>query len=117
MFERFQNFAQRRVLKRHPSGLLDSSVDETAKKDLQSDNQLDSATNSSIPSSERNLSQSSEPFPRSGGIESPIGGDRKRRCVENFEYDYEDEQSAQRVPQPASAFKPKCLNFDNIDDS
>lgn len=46
--------------------------------------------------------------------ESPIGGDRKRRCVEII--DYEDELNAsKREAQPASAFKPKCLNFDDID--
>ncbi|XP_037032091.1 uncharacterized protein LOC119071314 isoform X2 [Bradysia coprophila] len=117
MFERFQNFAQRRVLKRHPSGLLETSVDETTQKHPKSKNQLDNDQNMKR-SSERTSNQSSEPFPVSDDKnESSIGGDRKRRCVEISDYEDELKCPGQRVPQPASAFKPKCLNFDNVEDS
>lgn len=57
-------------------------------------------------------SQSMEP---NNGDESPIiGGDRKRRCVEIIAYEAELQDSGVREPQPVSAFKPKCLNFDDV---
>lgn len=113
MFERFQNFAQRRVLKRHPSGLLESSVDATTQENLQSNNRMENTERNS----DRGCKKlTSEPFLVRDDDEEQIGGDRKRRCVEV--HDYEDELSCtgMREPQPASAFKPKCLNFDNVDD-
>lgn len=113
MFERFQNFSKRRVLKRHPSGLLDASADETTEKDLKSNSQLDNGENIKR-NNDQSCKQSSEV---SGDNESSIGGDRKRRCVEISNYEDELSCAGKREPQPASAFKPKCLNFDNIEDS
>lgn len=47
--------------------------------------------------------------------ESSISGDRKRRCVESVDYDDELQATVRMEAQPANAFKPKCLNFDDIE--
>lgn len=47
--------------------------------------------------------------------DSLTSGDRKRRCVETTDYDDELQATVRMEAQPANAFKPKCLNFDDID--
>lgn len=53
------------------------------------------------------LPKQAEPF---------TGGDRKRKLAEIVDYD-EGQPDGKRIAQPASNFKPKCLNFYEIDDT
>lgn len=117
IFQRFQNFTQRRVLTRTASGLLEACVDESAEKISQSNElaQFVRAKNKLQNNVSTNETDNEATKPSLDLIEeSPIGNDRKRRCVEII--DYEDELNAsKREAQPASAFTPKCLNFDDIE--
>ncbi len=115
IFERFQNFAQRKVLTRHPSGLLEPCEEEAAKENPQSGEQSDQLEKNDVQrNSTKNRRQSMEPSTENDD-ESAVGGDRKRRCMEINDYEEELQSTGKREPQPVSAFKPKCLNFDEID--
>lgn len=120
MFERFQNFTQRRVLRRTSSGLLDDEVTEKNPKSIAIAGNVDDKNKIRKAVTVANTDQNIETIELSSdGSEdtSLIGGDRKRRCVEINDYDEDLQNGGIRVAQPASAFKPKCLNFDNVDES
>lgn len=113
IFERFQKFTHRRVLKRTPSGLLDEEPAENAVQLEQSVENNKKTSKDDKFAAKNKATVTESPFDIDD--ESSIGGDRKRRCV-----DYEDEvvqSDGKPIALPVNAFKPKCLNFDDIVDS
>lgn len=121
IFQRFQSFSKRKLLTRTLSGLLESCDEEASEafpKEISPDaEQTVNEKNDEDDSINRVIVTSAAVIEKlSAKQEEPSsGGDRKRRLIEII--DYEEEQPAvKRKAQPASCFKPKCLNFDEIEE-
>lgn len=104
IFERFQNFAKRKVLRRTSSFLVESCDEEA--------NVSQSSTNGY--SSIKFDIETEQPAENLD--ESWTGGDRKRRRVDLPDCEDGLENHGEVKPQPATAFTPKCLNFDEVDE-
>lgn len=100
-------------MKRHPSGLLESCDEEPTERNPKCRDQSNQRNENVRNDSEHQMTELYPP----NDDESPTGGDKKRRCVEACNYDDDSVIAGKREPQPASAFKPKCLNFDDVEDS
>ncbi|KAJ6646587.1 hypothetical protein Bhyg_01800 [Pseudolycoriella hygida] len=119
IFERFQKFSNRKILSKSTSSLLDHGI-KVVENISQKNSFVPEKNNVPEDDSKYKIKEELLPLDSSNTRaedldEASIGGDTKRRCVEVVDYDEKLQSDDRFIAKAPSAFKPKCLNFDDIE--